>query len=464
MIGVLFIPSLFIHFVMSFLKMKDKRSFCVINYVVSFCLSLFVYSPFYAKEGGPFLIFPYWAHAGLLFHIGLAHFSLLVGYSFFLMYRALQSATGAFRTQLLYVFICSLQGYLGGSLNYFGWYRVSILPVLNFTISLFVITMAYAIVRHNLMDIRVAVRKGVIYSFLVTAITLVYFICVWSAERIFQTAIGYQSVSITMFALLVIALFFQPIKNKTQIFVDRYFFRGTVDSLAEQNERLEEELVKGEKLRLAGTLASGIAHEIKNPLTSLKTFTSYLEEKHSDPSFRRKFKEVVGQEIDRIERLVRDLLHFAKPSSPQLILVDLHRSIDRAFELINTTLAHARISLVRDYHRPNTEIMGDASQLQQAFLNLFLNAMDAMPNGGELRISTETDDGWLKIKIEDTGVGMTKEQLDHIFEPFYTTKESGTGLGLAITKRIIEDHKGKIKVTSQVNKGTIFEISLPLCS
>ena len=88
--------------------------------------------------------------------------------------------------------------------------------------------------------------------------------------------------------------------------------------------------------------------------------------------------------------------------------------------------------------------------------------MDAMPNGGELKISTETEDGWLKIRIEDTGCGMTKEQLDHIFEPFYTTKESGTGLGLAITKRIVEDHKGKIKVTSALNKGSMFEIILPL--
>ncbi len=109
-----------------------------------------------------------------------------------------------------------------------------------------------------------------------------------------------------------------------------------------------------------------------------------------------------------------------------------------------------------------SEILGDASQLQQAFLNLFLNAMDAMPEGGELKVATETLDGWLQIRIEDTGCGMTREQLDHLFEPFYTTKETGTGLGLAITKRIIEDHKGRIKVESSVNQGTRFEILLPL--
>ena len=107
-------------------------------------------------------------------------------------------------------------------------------------------------------------------------------------------------------------------------------------------------------------------------------------------------------------------------------------------------------------------ILGDPSQLQQAFLNIFLNAMDAMPKGGELRISTQTENGWLTIRIEDTGLGMTKEQLEHIFEPFYTTKESGTGLGLAITKRIVEDHKGRIWVSSEPNRGSAFEISLPL--
>ena len=464
-VGVFFIPTTFIHFIVCLLDLKVKRSILAIGYTISFLFASLCPTSLMIADAVPRFFMHHYATPGLVYPVAVLYFFVCVIYGLYHLYRAYASSTGTKRNQMKYLFYSSLMGYVGGGANFlpvFNVYIPFLHPFGTYAVPIYFIATTYAIIKHHLMDINIVFQKGVVYSLLVTTITLIYFMFVWLIERIFQLSLGYQSIPLTIFALLTVALLFQPIKNRIQTFVDRYFFKGTVDILAEENERLQEELARGEKLRIAGTLASGIAHEIKNPLTSLKTFTSYLEEKHNDPSYRKKFREIVGEEVGKIEHLIRDLLDFAKPKSPQFVGLDVHKSIDRTFELINTTLAKANISLTRQYHRPNTEILGDSSQLQQAFLNLFLNAMDAMPNGGELHVSTHSENGWLAIKIEDTGCGMTKEQIDHIFEPFYTTKETGTGLGLAITKRIIEDHKGKIKVTSNLDKGSIFEILLPL--
>ena len=460
----IFIAPTFLYFVFTFLSLeKGKKRILTIAYLPSFTFFALVFTPLFVKSVSRKLFFPYWPNPGPLYFLYPLHFFTCFLYSWYLLRQAILKSSYERSNQIKYILYGSIIGVFGGVTNWPLWWDIPIPPYGNSAVAIYVAILTYAVIKHRLMDINVVLRKSLVYSLLVTSITIVYFMLVWTLERAFQTVLGYQSIPLTIFSLLIIVILFQPIKNKIQAFVDKHFFKGTVDVLAEENERLQEELIKSEKLRIAGTLASGIAHEIKNPLTSLKTYTSYLEEKHNDPSFRKKFKEVMNHEINQIDHLVLNLLNFAKPHPLKFESADVHKALDRTFELINSSLAKADISLVRAYHRPNTEILGDPSQLQQAFLNIFLNAMDAMPNGGELKISTETEDGWLKIRIEDTGCGMTEEQLKHVFEPFYTTKEKGTGLGLAITKRIIEDHKGKIKVTSDPNKGSTFDISLPLC-
>ena len=465
--GSLFIAPSFVYFIFNFLNLNlregNRRQILIVANLFSLCFLSLTFTPLFVKDVSQKMFFPFWPTPGPFYFLYPIYFFICFFYSWRLMWKAILSEKNyARRNQIKYILFGSIIGVVGGTTNWPLWWNIPIPPYGNSAIVLYVGIVTYAIIKHQLMDINIVFQKSVIYSLLVTVVTSIYFLVTWSAERVFQRAIGYQSLPLTVFALFGIALLFQPMKNRIQAFVDRYFFKGSIEVLAAERERLQQELIKAEKLRLAGTLASGIAHEIKNPLTSLKTFISYLEERHNDPSFRKKFKEVMNREINQIDHLVRNLLNFAKPHPPKFESLDMHKSLDRTFELINSTLANSNISLVRVYHRPNTEILGDASQLQQAFLNIFLNAMDAMSDGGELKISTETEDGWLKIRIEDTGCGMTKEQLEHIFEPFYTTKEKGTGLGLAITKRIIEDHKGKIKVESNAGRGSRFEILLPL--
>ncbi len=231
--------------------------------------------------------------------------------------------------------------------------------------------------------------------------------------------------------------------------------------LAKENERLMEEIRRGDRLKAVATLAAGMAHEIKNPLTSIKTFTEYLDTKYNDESFRDKFKRIVGGEVDKINTIVGHLLDFAKPKPLSLQKVDIYNAIDETLSLLSNDFIKKRIDIVREYNTKElSTINADPNRLKQAFLNLFLNAMDAMKNGGKMIVNTRLSGNNLEITIEDTGSGIPKKDIPHIFDPFYSTKENGTGLGLSIVYGIIKEHGGSITCESEVGKGTKFIITL----
>ena len=461
---VIFIPVAFYHFMIHFGGNKTDRILRILCYLSGFCFLILLWTTPYFINGFHHYQWGYYPKAGPLHPLYLLIH--LVFYPNRGLYRVFKEANNKnrpleMRRHAQYVGL-SVLAYYPASVDFLDNYGVGLYPIGFIFTLVSLLILSYAVIKHHLLNISIFIRRGLVYSIVVTGVTLFYLISVFMTESLFRGFFGYRSVIFSIMFACFVALLFQPFKNRIQAFVDNRFFKGTLETLAGENRRLQEEIQKSDQLRIAGALASSIAHEINNPLISIKTFTNYLPQRHQDKSFIEQFKTVVGEELNRIESLVKDLKNFAKPHPPKFESFDIHKSLDHTFGLINSVLASHNISLVRAYHRPNTEVMGDPSQLQQAFLNLFLNAMDAMPNGGELRVATHSEDGWLTIGIEDTGVGMTKEQLEHIFEPFYSTKEGGTGLGLAITKRIIEDHKGKIKVTSNSGKGSTFEILLPL--
>jgi signal transduction histidine kinase len=213
-------------------------------------------------------------------------------------------------------------------------------------------------------------------------------------------------------------------------------------------------------------LASGMAHEIKNPLTPIKTFSEQLPSRLDDKEFLLKFSKIINKEVDRIDSLVQELLSFAKPSPPQLIETDIHQLIEQTLEFLNNDLIRHKINLNTLFENENGFINIDRKQIKQALLNIFLNAIDAMPNGGILTIETSIIASVAKqsfiIKISDTGCGIKPIDLPHIFDPFFTKKDHGTGLGLSITHEAIKNHNGKIFTKSELGKGTTFKIELPL--
>jgi PAS domain S-box-containing protein len=243
-------------------------------------------------------------------------------------------------------------------------------------------------------------------------------------------------------------------------------------------KRLELQIRRSDRLASLGTLSAGMAHEIKNPLVSIKTFAQLLPERYQDSDFRDTFSNLIGHEIDRIDSLVNQLLRFARPAKPQLQPMHVHETLEKSLLLVGHRLYQKDIKLTRSWQANVDTIRADPDQLEQVFLNFFINAMDAMKNGGELTVTTEigADDEWvsalthsngegnevLRVTVRDSGEGIRSEDIPHVFDPFFTTKDYGTGLGLSVVHGIIQEHGGQIEVESELKKGTAFHILLPL--
>ncbi|MDQ6655325.1 MAG: ATP-binding protein [Verrucomicrobiota bacterium] len=246
-------------------------------------------------------------------------------------------------------------------------------------------------------------------------------------------------------------------------------------------KRLERQIRRSDRLASLGTLSAGMAHEIKNPLVSIKTFAQLLPERYQDSDFRETFSNLIGHEIDRIDSLVNQLLRFARPAKPLLKPMHVHAVLEKSLMLVGHRLYQKEIKLSRSWSAEVDTIRADADQLEQVFLNFFLNAMDAMTHGGELTVATEirSSDDWaggfdplnslhgkshevLRITVRDDGEGIRGEDIPHVFDPFFTTKDYGTGLGLSVVHGIIQEHGGQIEVESELARGTAFYILLPL--
>ncbi|MBN2685058.1 MAG: hypothetical protein JXR40_07250, partial [Pontiellaceae bacterium] len=226
--------------------------------------------------------------------------------------------------------------------------------------------------------------------------------------------------------------------------------------------KMEEQIRLSDRLSSIGTLSAGMAHEIKNPLVTIKTFTELLPEQHNNPDFRDTFFDLVSQEVQRIDSIVTRLLHFARPAKASLKPTHLHDVIKNAILLIEQQLSKNRIKLKKNLSAECDLVMADSEQINQALINFFLNAIQAMEPGGMLSIKTSQSDSTFYINVNDTGCGLSEEQKKCIFDPFFTTKETGVGLGLSISHGIIQEHQGEIIVESVKGEGTTFHIELPL--
>lgn len=245
-------------------------------------------------------------------------------------------------------------------------------------------------------------------------------------------------------------------------------------AVAIENARLYEDLKKSksyirraDRLASLGTLTAGLAHEIRNPLVAIKTFTQLLPERLDDEEFRNHFLKITSGEVDRISSLVNELLDFARPSEPKLEFEDINSVLEGMILLVSTESKKKQISIQKD-HTPNLPLIRiDREQIKQVFLNILLNAIEATPENGTIFVKTRSftkpnGESFVQIEFTDTGCGIPEEYLEDIFNPFFTTKTTGSGLGLSISNQIVQDHKGYISVESRLNKGTSFFINLPL--
>lgn len=245
---------------------------------------------------------------------------------------------------------------------------------------------------------------------------------------------------------------------------------GSVGIFTDQRERkaLERQLLRSEKLASVGRLAAGIAHEINQPLTGVLTFAHLLGKKFKDDEPTRKDLEVIVRETTRIRGIVQGILDFARETPMAKRPVRIDTVLDQTLEIIVHQQRFFGITLTKDYDPNAPEAVADSNLLEQVFMNIILNAVDAMKGSGSLTVRTRGRSDWVEVDFADTGCGMPEEMLDKIFDPFFTTKDStegmGMGLGLAVSYGIVNSHNGDIRVSSEVGKGTTFTIRLPLHS
>jgi len=233
-----------------------------------------------------------------------------------------------------------------------------------------------------------------------------------------------------------------------------------------ERANLEEQLRLSEKMAAIGLLAAGVAHEVNTPLTGISSFTQMLLERSDPGDPKKELLEKIERQTFRAAKIVNSLLSLARPSGGETQAIDLNAIVGDVLSLLEHQFKMSRIQVRRELAGEAIVVRGVEYKLQQVFLNLFLNARDAMPKGGWLSVATRADEGQAVVEVTDTGVGIPVEHIGRIYDPFFTTKPEGrgTGLGLSVTYGIVQEHGGTLLCESGVDQGTRFRLLLPLAS
>ena len=231
-----------------------------------------------------------------------------------------------------------------------------------------------------------------------------------------------------------------------------------------ERRRLMVQMQRADRLAALGEIAAGVAHEIRNPLTSIKGFVQLIEEELSAEDPRLEYTQIVIREVDRMNRIINELLYYARPSESEKISGSINRIIEDTLFLINIKTINPKVQVHTQLNSELPNLCIDVEQIKQVFMNLLINSIQAIEKSGEINLETSlTPDGKLvRIAIRDTGKGIKPENLKKLFDPFFTTRDKGTGLGLAVVQKIVEMHRGYVEVESQPGQGTTFTVFLPL--
>jgi len=230
-----------------------------------------------------------------------------------------------------------------------------------------------------------------------------------------------------------------------------------------QRMQLEEQLLQTEKLTSLGLLAAGVAHEVNTPLAVISNYIQMLAKQLPTNDPRHKLTDKIVNQTFRASEIVNSLLNFSRTGGAEFEELNLNQIIGETLSLVSHPFRAAHVQVIENLSNDLPGVLGSGNRLQQVFLNLFLNAKDAMPSGGMLEVRSSSSNGSVEIEVSDTGIGIQRENLTRVFDPFFTTKAigRGTGLGLSVSYGIIKEHAGKIEVRSTAGKGTSFRLEFP---
>lgn len=464
LLGAYFISPIFYHLTTEICETKRRRPILLFAYAQALALEMVILFKPELLLSGATPIFDFIAPMSTgLFALSIAIFYALVGLSFLVLLKKRKTASGQHQRQINYLICGFLLGFVASACNMPILLGLSfIYPIGNAGICVYALILAYAIFKHQLLDIRFVLKKAVFYTAIASFISFLYLGIIYLLHLTLFSGAETNSFFINFLSILIIAVVFKPVEIFFNRIVEKKFFSGTISQIAEAKERLETELERQERLRSVGILAAGMAHEIKNPLTAIKTFAEYLPMKGNDASFREKYSKIVNHEVARIQEIVTNLLLFSKPAEPKKQNVDVNELVAEIGQLLNAEMLKNSVHYEQRLAPSLKHVFVDRDQIKQVLLNIELNAIDAMKlKPGRLCVSTEDRGDFAIILIQDEGIGISQDKLPHIFDPFYSTKDHGTGLGLAVSYSILQKNKAKIEAESQEGTGTVFKIFLP---
>ncbi len=457
-------PALYVDFTITYLKKENMRWASNVYYVIA-ALTLLTLLTTDLYFPGDLMSYPwgFYAAPGPLVYLdfALGTMACLLCYrEFIIAWRTQRTVLSANEYNKLRYIIIALTAFSFAMFDYLPKFNLPVPPIGSYFIGIFGVTTAYAMIKHQILDIEIVLRRTAIYSVLVALLTAIYLGLVLLGEKLFQGFFGYDSIVMSLVVGVAIALGFTPLRDFVQRYMDRFFFKGTQAALAEENEMLRQELVRSEKLKAVSTFAAGMAHEIKNPLAAIKTFAEFLPEKYDDPQFRTKFSRIMNDEVNRMNGIVHRLLEFSKPGRPDLEQVQISKILNETIEFLQGRFIERKVQI-------KTQVMGDdwvnadKQQMKQVFLNILLNSIDSINDGGKIEVRLSDHGQELSISIADSGSGIPRQEVNHVFDPFYTTKSNGTGLGLSVVESIMRNHKGRVLISSTTGQGTTVELILP---
>ena len=631
------IPALFLHFILSFLNSTKRRlTLCLYALGIGFSILSVYPGPLLIKEVSPITQFTFYPKAGPLYKYFLAFFSFSVLSAFYALWKAYESSRGLQHNQIRYLLFGTIFGFAGGTTAFFHVFDVPIFPFGNYgLVALCATIICYAIVKHRLMDITVAMEKGLTYLLLLGVILVPSYVMLLKVQEVHFGNVNYSLSAIWLLLFTVLVIGTYKVKPAVQSAIARLLFRRRHDmyetlskfskamvtildlktlkeeivrtlanvlgvtgatlylldkekdvyhpvassaptrdtesperlavsdpvphhlakvhtilvldelkvspasnqiraiveslqameaevcipfinknsligfcnlgirtnhqmysdqdinlltslaqaaAIALDNAVLYEELKRSQtlmrrtdRLRSLETIAGGFAHEVRNPLTSIKTFIQLTPERKDDPEFIGQFSTVVAEDVARIERLIQEILDYARYMQPKFQEEDINVIVESCLYFVRFKADSKAVLVTNDLASALPSVLLDRQQIKQVLLNLFINAIDAMgDHDGQLivrthRLSKTPGDTWVQIEITDTGCGISPADLEHIFDPFYTTKHEsqereGTGLGLTIVHQIVHEHGGHIEVKSELGRGTTFLVNLPAVS
>lgn len=258
--------------------------------------------------------------------------------------------------------------------------------------------------------------------------------------------------------------FLSILANQLAVTVENARLYEMEKSTNAQLRETQNQLIRLEKLAALGELSATIAHEVNNPLGIIKNYLALIGQQltREDPNF--PFYQVIKEEVDRIAKIVRQLLDFYRPKAEEIAQVDLCQVLDETVILLEKQLGSSNIEVVKSLPRALPKVEASPAQLKQVFLNLLMNAREVMPSGGKIEVSARSENGYVEAEIADTGEGIAAENLEKIFEPFFTTKrdKGGTGLGLSVCLGIVSKHGGTIRAQNRTPRGAAFIVRLPV--